>query len=286
VKHTPPSPPMNFEELVERAKASETPLGAHDLERMLKNLQARAAVDPQLSSLGASPSPVLDAPPPPRLTKAGIAGSLGGLGLLAALAVTYGTEGDVEKSNPETVTLVEVNDEVSRLNEPEAVDSPVPGTRRETSALDDTKPTNETTPAAKRAPERPPLRKPTATNSRVAPKTSAPVESDTNTASAAPSPQPSASTPRPAPAPTLDASLERLERAERELRNGQPADALVTLAIPVTPSLSSRAEALRAVALCQSGQKAAGTELARAHLTRNPRSPYAKRLNAACGSSK
>lgn len=297
MKHNPTSPLMNFEELVARAKASETPLSAHDLERMLTSLQARVAADPQLSAPDASPPPALDAPPAPRFTMASIAGSLGGLGVLAALMLTYGTQSNTQERNPNSL-----NTEAPQQLELE----------RGTPAHEDSAPKLETTPSPAHhnqpsslnsAYERQTARKSTATNSatnsvtnsRVALRTSTPLaatdvaSAPTPTAPAATAPlesAPAVSAPRAATAPTLDASLARLERAERELRSGQAADALVTLAIPVAPSLTSRAQALRAVALCQSGNKHAGLELAQAHLSRNPRSPYAKRLGAACGSGK
>lgn len=299
MKHNQASPPMKFEELVQSAKVSETPLSAHDLERMLKALQARVAVDPQLSSLGTTP-PDLDAPRP-RFTKASVAGSLGGLGLLAALALTYATQSDIAKPDGETTSLLQENEEGAPLSEPPHLDA-----QRGTTALgDDSSRVNNATPASDPPAEQTTSLNPTAerqttrkatANSRAL-RTSTPVTLDTSAipapaASAPAAPAPTVPTtrvvdaPRAPTAPSLDASLTRLEQAERELRSGQPSEALITLAIPVTPSLSSRAEALRAVALCQSGNKAAGAQLAQAHLTRNPRSPYAKRLSAACGSVK
>lgn len=88
----------------------------------------------------------------------------------------------------------------------------------------------------------------------------------------------------------LRADIQRLSRADAELRGGRPSDALRLLATPVVRELREQAAALRAVAGCMlAASRAAGAaDLAsaqgdaRAMLERFPDSPYEARVRSAC----
>jgi hypothetical protein len=106
-----------------------------------------------------------------------------------------------------------------------------------------------------------------------------------------------ASPPPPAPrasgaprAAGLRADIQRLARADAELREGKPSDAQRLLARPVVRELREQAAALRAVAGCMLAASSAAGEAkaaaaqreARATLERFPESPYQARIRSAC----
>ncbi len=285
VKHIPPQAPspMTFEQLVQHAKTSDVGLGPADVERLLQRLQTRVQLEgvplPNTSGPNTAPPGAPRATRHGKLAKTGLGKSLvGGLGLLAAAALYYNTR--TPASQPDAGTPV-VDGAGPTADPSIATTIEAPALRATTSLgaeprdvtreprVDD-HPTSNRGVVARRTP----ARLPTARSTSVAQEPPIATEPIAKVA-----PAPSVSKP---PAPTLDSSLQQLERAERELRSGNPSAALTVLAAPVSPSLSSRAEALRAVALCQSGKRAAGTKLAQQHLGRNPSSPYEKRLQSAC----
>lgn len=298
-----PTPPpalegLTFDELVSRAKASETSLSPADLDRMVQRFEARLAeagaldaqVGPTASGTGAGGQSAIA---PTRAGKLGATSKAiwGGVGLSAVAAFIYVTNSD---SPAPTVLNAPTAAEYSPVSPsdpvaPEAVDNANEAARHgEASPAPEQQAVNEgTDDHSALANGRTPAQRPrTARQTRKALSTqvSTPLASTTETAVAVEATPPAAPPTTSAPAkPALDTSLAQLERAERELRNGNPSAALTTLAQPVVPSLSSRAEALRAVALCQSGQTAAGRSLGTQHLVRNPRSPYEQRLQRACG---
>jgi hypothetical protein len=85
----------------------------------------------------------------------------------------------------------------------------------------------------------------------------------------------------------LEAELVLITRAEQALRAGSPAAALKELeqhrARHPRGTLGVEREGLRAVALCQAGQKSAGKRLAESFLARHSGTPIAARVAASCG---
>jgi hypothetical protein len=87
----------------------------------------------------------------------------------------------------------------------------------------------------------------------------------------------------------LRADIQRLSRADAQLREGKPSDALRLLGAPVVRELREQATALRAVAGCtlaaskasEAGVAAAERD-AQAMLERFPDSPYEARVRSAC----
>jgi hypothetical protein len=304
VKHTPPPTVqgLTFDELVSRAKSSEPQLSPAALDGMAQRFEARLKVEAAMQPLhSAAVNPATSA------GKLGVVGKalIGGASVAAVAAFIYSTTfgGSAAPVNPSVrdsalpvaESLPVVGTPITNRGSSVAADervAPVVGGQ-----LDDEAPkaNNNGNPRAKShrvAPSRLTHANDTksaiaATESTVAPK---PAAADDTAADSTATEQPAIQQPQSAPpavaakpAPALDTGLAQLERAERELRSGNPSAALTTLALPVVPSLSSRVEALRAVALCQTGQTAAGRRLGTQHLVRNPRSPYEQRLQRACG---
>jgi hypothetical protein len=106
-------------------------------------------------------------------------------------------------------------------------------------------------------------------------------------ASAPATPAPSSASPR---ATGLRSDIQRLSRADAQLRGGRPSAALRLLAAPVVRELREQAAALHAVASCMLAASQAGGEAAaataereaRAMLERFPDSPYEARVRSAC----
>lgn len=294
-----PSPPSSFEQLVHQAKASETRLSAARLDQMFERLEARLPA-PSLPldqpRLNASTSGSTSGTRLARLGKTSLGKALlGGAGVLAAAAFMYSATDDREA--PPSLPVDGVVSDVVDLDDKRVApvlgmesEAPSNGVNQHATPAGESEngETAGTTPSkSKSSTQVRSARGPRRDNSRVsvaqepdptpvAPQT---VEVSSEPKHAEPAP---VSSP-PAVKPVLDTSLAQLERAEKALRSGDPGLALTVLAQPVVPSLSSRAEALRAVALCQSGQQGAGVRLAQQHLARNPSSPYEKRLVTACG---
>lgn len=282
MKHTSPQGMNNlsFDELVRRAKSGESGLSATDLDRMVARLEERLRLEGVAQS-GAAGSATASGDAASGTAKwgPGTKALLGGAGLAAVAAFIYGTS--VTAPNVPPVAPTDVVDAVSAqvdvAPKPHSVVAAMP-TLPAIQGADQA--ANDTPPAIANRPRK------SASSPRAGQTLAAPVAAPVEV-SPTPEPEPAtvSSSPlvTPKPAPALDASLALLERAERELRGGNPGAALSTLAEPVVPSLSSRAEALRAVALCQSGQTAKGVAMAQRHLASNPSSPYQKRLTSACG---
>jgi hypothetical protein len=300
VKTRPPHDAHSFEALVERAKASDVPLAPADVDRMFHALQARLQLAPQgVDGAGASPVGQRPASAPPKLSKAGLGkAALGGMGLLAAAALIYNTQRaqPVPPRTLDAAPTLEGAVDVERAVEAPAGDAHPTGTLpiEPTGATPSTEvgvpvadvAHDAVSPSRAAAHAASPTRRRIATAERKAPVATSESKPEINLAPAtSASVEPSSPT-VDKPVVTndgFDASLERLERAERDLRSGNPTAALRTLAVPVATPLRSRADALRAVALCQAGKQAEGRQLALRHLGRNPSSPYEKRLQSACG---
>lgn len=309
MKLTPPPSVqgLTFDELVARAQASEPTLSPSDLDRMVARFETRLraegaghALQPQAHAVGGAGQNA-SAGKWSTTTKA----MLSGAGLAAVAAFIYGVSTLPTQAPHDTVT--QHTHDAERPSEPSASVQVVSQRGVELAQA-----TPDETPGSVEAPngsvddealEDGPVApaRPSTKPKRPAPSAARSVQADapsksasqatavsqphaTENASASAGPSITAEPPAPAkPTASLDTSLEQLERAERELRSGNPKAALNTLALPVVSSLSSRVEALRAVALCQSGQTAAGRRLGTQHLVRNPRSPYEQRLQRACG---
>lgn len=285
MKHTSPQGMNNlsFDELVQRAKSGETELNATDLDRMVARFEERLRVEgaqaaAKTGSAGSAATTGASATDGVRQMSPANKALLGGAGLAAVAAFIYGT---MVPTNVAPAPSVADATSVASVSVPAAPRVETPNARHEETtppvAHDDT-PSAPVQAAANR------VRKgSSATRVETRAAATAPVADVSPTPSAEPLPSAPPASVTSKPAPALDTSLVQLERAERELRSGNPKAALVTLTEPVVPSLSSRAEALRAVALCQSGQVAKGASIAQRHLANNPSSPYEKRLTAACG---
>jgi hypothetical protein len=87
---------------------------------------------------------------------------------------------------------------------------------------------------------------------------------------------------KPRPSSGLAAEIERMARVEAALRQGRPARALEYLGQGKAEHLVEQAEALRAVAGCQSGMKSAALG-AHEVLQRWPASAFQSRIRDACG---
>lgn len=301
MKTRPPHDAHSFEALVERAKASEVPLAPADVDRMFQALRARVQLAQQgADGAGASPVGQRPASAPPKLSKAGLGkAALGGMGLLAAAALIYNTQRS-EPVPPRTLDAAPTSEravDVKRAVEAPAGDVHPAGTLQiePTGATPSTEmgvpvadvARDAVSPSRAAAHAASPTRRRIATAERKAPVATSDSTPEINNVAPATSASVEPSSPAvETPVVTndgFDASLERLERAERDLRSGNPTAALRTLAVPVATPLRSRADALRAVALCQAGKQAEGRQLAFRHLGRNPTSPYEKRLQSACG---
>jgi hypothetical protein len=87
---------------------------------------------------------------------------------------------------------------------------------------------------------------------------------------------------KPRPSSGLAEEIERMARVEAALRQGRPARALEYLGQGKAEHLVEQAEALRAVAGCQSGMKSAALD-AHEVLQRWPASAFQSRIRDACG---
>ena len=103
----------------------------------------------------------------------------------------------------------------------------------------------------------------------------------------APPEPPVRAVPSAPPADSLARESALLSRAQRELAAGAPERALATLREHQERfpggALSPERDAARVVALCASGNRAAGRAARAAFLARHPSSPVAPRVRAACG---
>lgn len=285
MKHTSPQGMNNlsFDELVQRAKSSEAELNAMDLNRMVARFEERlraegAQAAAQTGNAGSAAAASASATKGVRQLSPASKALLGGAGLAAVAAFIYGTT--VPSTSVAPVPSLADATSVASVVIPiaprvETPNAPHEGTTPAVAADDTHVPLQAAANRARKGSNA------TRLETRVA--ATIPVADVSPTPSAEPLPTAPLAPVTSKPAPALDTSLAQLERAERELRSGNPKAALVTLTEPIVPSLSSRAEALRAVALCQSGQAARGAAMAQRHLANNPSSPYEKRLTAACG---
>lgn len=297
MKPTPPTSVqgLSFDELVARAKSSEPELNPTELDSMVQRFEARLKLEGALPVQTPAGNPAAAARHAGRLSATGKA-VLGGASVAAVAAFIYGATFGTSRQAAEFAAPH--TDEAPRVEQPlPSADSaftnrgsavehpdvvPAPADKNEALAPNDARQLSggkaRRTPAPSRH-DGARASEPTSAVPAVTPKPA--VQQSTTDA---PIVEPATTEPAAVKSPpALDASLAQLERAERELRSGNPSAALSTLALPVVASLSSRAEALRAVALCQGGQVAAGRRLATQHLVRNPRSPYEQRLQRACG---
>ena len=84
----------------------------------------------------------------------------------------------------------------------------------------------------------------------------------------------------------LESELALLENAQQALKQGDSERALAALNQHASEhpggALASERAGIRAVALCESGKTAEGKREARRFLSRNPKSPLAVRVRAAC----
>lgn len=287
--HTSSVQGLSFDDLVSRAKSSEPQLSPSALDGMVQRFEARLKLEAGAQSLHsgvADPSAAAS-----RTGKLGAASKalLGGAGIAAVAAFIYGTT----VGSTSAPALLPAQDTEAHVAPPAVPASSLAALSRSSAdapaaevVANDSAPSVAQTNNGRSKSN---LATTTSTTrlTQVRPRAQAPVASTQVAVLEAPTKQVEEATPQPAPVtkpvPALDTSLAQLERAERELRSGNSSAALGTLALPVVPSLSSRVEALRAVALCQSGQTAAGRRLGTQHLVRNPRSPYEQRLQRACG---
>lgn len=318
LKTLPSQPPPSFELLVERAKASEVPLAPADVDRMFQALQARVQLTQQdAHEVGTDPARQVSASAPSKWSRATLGkAALGGMGLLAAAALVYNTQRATDAARPIPNVAAPVEQRPLDVALPVDLDHKLDGARAaeapqgaaveaaphpaEASKTGVTTPPNDASRASSATQKTSAARRRLTSAERkgsAASPLSAPAVNDTsvdnpavhNAAVSAPAtsarvePSSPGVNPKVARDDGFDASLERLERAERDLRGGNPKAALSLLSEPVVTPLRSRADALRAVALCQSGRRTEGRQLALRHLGRNPQSPYEKRLHSACG---
>lgn len=317
LKTLPSQPPPSFELLVERAKASEVPLAPADVDRMFQALQARVQLTQQdAHEVGTDPARQVSASAPSKWSRATLGkAALGGMGLLAAAALVYNTQRATDSARPIPNVAAPVEQRPLDVALPVDLDHKLDGARAaeapqgaaveaaphpaEASKTGVTTPPNDASRASTTQKTSAARRRLTSAERKgsAASPLSAPAVNDTsvdnpavhNAAVSAPAtsarvePSSPGVNPKVARDDGFDASLERLERAERDLRGGNPKAALSLLSEPVVTPLRSRADALRAVALCQSGRRTEGRQLALRHLGRNPQSPYEKRLHSACG---
>lgn len=318
LKTLPSQPPPSFEMLVERAKASEVPLARADVDRMFQALQARVQLTQQdAHEVGTDPARQESASAPSKWSRATLGkAALGGMGLLAAAALVYNTQRATDAARPIPNVAAPVEQRPLDVALPVDLDHKLDGARAaeapqgaaveaaphpaEASKTGVTTPPNDASRASSATQKTSAARRRLTSAERkgsAASPLSAPAVNDTsvdnpavhNAAVSAPAtsarvePSSPGVNPKVARDDGFDASLERLERAERDLRGGNPKAALSLLSEPVVTPLRSRADALRAVALCQSGRRTEGRQLALRHLGRNPQSPYEKRLHSACG---
>lgn len=271
---------LSFDELVQRAKSGETDLSPMDLDRMVARFEERLRVEgaQAAASSGGTGSAAAGANAASGVRKLSPASKalLGGAGIAAVAALIYGssvTAPTVSPSLADATSVTVTVPDAPRVEVPKVTDqaTPAPIVREDAPDV----PSRAVANRARKGSNAP--------NAETHVQAPAPAVDVSPAPSAEAAVAPAAPSVTSKPAPALDASLAQLERAERELRGGNPKAALGTLTEPVVPSLSSRAEALRAVALCQSGQAAKGAAIAQRHLANNPSSPYEKRLTAACG---
>lgn len=88
----------------------------------------------------------------------------------------------------------------------------------------------------------------------------------------------------------LEGEIHLLERADADLRRGDPRAALVRLAEHAAKypagALREEREGVHVVALCRAGRESEGKAAAEQFLARAPRSALATRIRAACGAAK
>jgi hypothetical protein len=98
-----------------------------------------------------------------------------------------------------------------------------------------------------------------------------------------------ASEPPEVPEKPQDSEVMLMRRASQALSNGAPSDALQALeqhaALYPRGALAQERRALRIIALCQLGQRAAARQARERFLSEAPRSPLAAQIRRACGTS-